>query len=255
MKHIGPGICVSLLGSATAFGSDHNNIDKERPLRFDDAYSIAYRSFEFQSGFRLDTFNRERPVYNFRTEVQYGFAKNKDFSIGLEPFVSNQSGKLIGNVLELSYFEGVSREIGNNPAFGYRIDAGLPVSGGNGTEFRVRGILTKTVSHYDRLHLNVDFYNSTSGLSSERSKRIGFILGYSNPVGYPTSFDQTFLAELGFEQGRLTGSGYNSWVGLGIRRQLSATGVLDLGVQLDLQGAGSEPLSPFRLSVGYSKSF
>ncbi|MFX8696415.1 hypothetical protein ABTM58_20400, partial [Acinetobacter baumannii] len=66
---------IALAGSALA--TDHNNIEKDRPLRFDDAYSIAYRSLEFQNGFRLDTFNRGRPVYNFRSELQYGFAKNK----------------------------------------------------------------------------------------------------------------------------------------------------------------------------------
>jgi hypothetical protein len=243
-------LCVQL-----ASGSDHNNIDKERPLRFDDAYSIAYRSFEFQSGFRLDTFNRNKPVYNFRSELQYGFAKNKDFSIGLEPFISSESGKLIGNILELSYFEGVSREIGSNPAFGYRIDAGIPISGGTGTEFRVRGILTKTLGHYDKIHLNIDHYNSTSTAIGQRSMRMGAILGYSNPIGYPKAFDQTLLAELGIEQGLATGSGYNTWVGLGLRRQVSATAVLDVGLQFDLRRTEPEPRSPLRLTVGYSTSF
>jgi hypothetical protein len=246
---------AGILCFGAALGSDHNNIDKERPLRFDDAYSIAYRSFEFQNGMRLDTFNRSRPVYNFRSELQYGFAKNKDFSIGLEPSISTDGGKLVGNVVELSYFEGISREIGNNPGFGYRIDAGLPVSGGVGTEFRVRGILTKTLSHYDKLHLNLDHYHSTSPLPGVRQMRFGAILGYSKPMGYPKAFDQTLLAELGIEQAVASGSGYNSWMGLGIRRQLSATGVIDLGVQFDISRVSSEPYSPLKLTLGYSFNF
>lgn len=248
-------IMLAFVGSSLATASDHNNVDKERPLRFDDAYSIAYRSYEFQNGLRLDTFNRARPVYNFRSELQYGFGKNRDFSIGIEPFISSDSGKLIGNVAELSYFEGVSREIGNSPAFGYRIDAGLPISGGTGTEFRVRGILTKTLNHYDKLHLNIDHYHSASAAPGERQMRMGGILGYSNPIGYPKSFNQTFLAELGFEEGVAKGSGISSWVGFGLRKQVSATAVLDFGMQVDLQRTGIEMRSPARLTLGYSFSF
>jgi hypothetical protein len=243
------------MGSGLAIASDHNNVDKERPLRFDDAYSIAYRSFEFQNGFRLDTFNQSRPVYNFRSELQYGLAKNKDISIGLEPFVSSDSGKLIGNVVELSYFEGITREIGNSPAYGYRVDAGLPVSGGTGIEFRLRGILTKSLNHYDKVHLNLDYYQSISRPSSDRRQRMGAILGYSNPIGYPKSFSQTFLAEFGIEQSAEPGSGFNSWIGLGIRRQHSTVGVLDFGIHVDIQRAYVDQLSSIRLTLGYSFNF
>ena len=85
--------------------------------------------------------------------------------------------------------------------------------------------------------------------------RFGAILGYSKPMGYPKAFDQTLLAELGIEQAVASGSGYNSWMGLGIRRQLSATGVLDLGVQFDISRVSSEPYSPLKLTLGYSFNF
>jgi hypothetical protein len=240
--------------TAGAFASDHNNVDKERPLRFDDAYSIAYRSFEFQNGFRLDTFNRDRPTYNFRSELQYGIAKNRDISIGLEPFIRSD-GNLLGNVLEFSYFEGVAREIGSNPAFGYRVDVGVPVSGGAGTDFRVRGILTKTVRHLDKLHLNVDHFHSSLKSPGNRQMRMGAILGYSTPLGYPRRFTQTFLAEIGGEQGLSVGSGWNTWVGLGLRKQTSPTSVLDIGFQADLARSAGELVSPFRFTLGYSVSF
>jgi hypothetical protein len=243
-------VCISI-----AIGSDHNNLEKDRPLRFDDAYSTAYRSFEFQAGFGLDTFHRSKPIYNFKFEIQYGFAKNKDISIGLDPYFTSESGKLVGNAVDLSYFEGVSREIGNNPAFGYRIDAGIPISGGDGAEFRVRGILTKTLVHYDKIHLNLDYLQTTSGTSSLRKPRFGAIIGYSNPIGYPTRFDRTLLAEFGIEQGMTIGSGYNSWIGIGLRSQVSPTTVFDFGVLADISKASGELSSPLRISVGYSMNF
>jgi hypothetical protein len=246
------GVCCS----AVTFGqSDHNNLDKERPLRFEDAYSIAFRSFEFQNGFRLDSFSSSRPVYNFRTEIQYGFAKNKDISIGFEPSYSADTRRTLGNIAEISYFEGVAREIGNAPAFGYRIDAGIPVSGGDGVEFRLRGILTKTLGQYDKLHLNLDHIHSTKAAQGERTMTFGAILGYSHPIGYPKHFDQTFLAEIGFEQSRPSGSGNNGWIAVGIRRQLTTTGVLDLGLQSDLFVGAGVSRAPLRLTFGYSFSF
>lgn len=245
---------LALVGSG-AWASDHNNLDKERPLRFEDAYSIAYRSYELQNGLRLDTFRRGKPVYNFRSELQHGFAKNKDISIGFEPSYSTDSGRVTGNVVEFSYFEGVAREIGNNPAIGYRVDVGLPVSGRPGLQFRARGILTKTAAHYDKLHLNVDLNHSTARVAGERSTTVGAVIGYSRPLGYPRRFNQTLLAEIGVEQSRTNRGRLNSWVGVGLRKQLSATAVLDFGVQGDLSKDRGDTKSPARVSVGYSINF
>lgn len=246
---------LGLFASTFALASDHNNLDKERPLRFEDAYSIAYRSFEFQNGIRFDTFRRGKPVYNFRSELQYGFAKNKDISVGFEPSYSSENQKLTGNVLEFSYFEGVAREIGDNPALAYRLDVGVPVSGGKGLELRARGILTKTANHYDKIHVNLDVVHSTQKTAGERQTTLGAVVGYSMPLGYPRKFDQTMLAEFGVEQSRSSGGSVNGWVGIGMRKQLSATGVLDFGLQSDLFKSKGESKSPVRLTVGYSVNF
>jgi hypothetical protein len=184
----------------------------------------------------------------FRSELQYGFAKNKDISISLEPTYFSQSGKLVGNVAEISYFENITREIDNAPAFGYRVEAGLPVSGQSGSEFQLRAILTKSLRHYDKIHFNLDVYHSTKPSSGDPQNRVGAILGYSTPLGYPRSFDQTLLAEWGV----LAGSRVSSWVGVGLRKQVSATAVVDLGFQLDL-AAPANNSSTLRLTLGYSQ--
>jgi hypothetical protein len=207
--------------------SDHNNIDKERPLRFDDAYSIALGAFEFQNGARV---GRGR-FADFRSELQWGFAKNQDLSIGVE----SGTRQSLFQVVELSYFNGFQREIEDQPAFGMRFDlernAQRP-----GIDGRLRLIGTKTLRQYDKLHLNLDL-ESRQGV-----RTLGAILGYSVPLGYPTHFDQTLLAEVG--------AGYGgSWFGIGIRRQLSATGVLDFGIQTPVPRGGAA------VTLGYSFSF
>lgn len=254
MRRISTGLLV-LIASVT-FATDHNNIESGRPLNFDDAYSIAYRSFEFQNGIGLDIFSHQRPVYRLHSEVQYGFAKNKDLSFGFEPSYSADSKKVSANRVEIGYFEGVSREIGNSPAFGYRVDVALPGdSSSRGAQVRLRGAFTKAAHQYDKLHLNVDLNINSAPNPGERSTTIGAILGYSNPVGYPKEFNRTFLAEFGVQQSVLDAGGWNGWLGVGLRRQVSTTGVVDLGVQSDLFVGKGVNRSPARLTFGYSVSF
>ena len=250
---------VAVAGFAFAgmvMATDHNNIEGGRPLRFDDAYSIAYRSLEFQNGFRLDTFNRERPVYNLRSELQFGFAKNRDVSVGLEPSYDTGDGKTRANLAEIGYFEGVRREIGDAPAFGYRVDVGLPLDKTRrGVQTRLRGVLTKTVNQYDKVHLNVDLDYDSAPVGGERSTTLGAIVGYSAPLGYPRHFNTTLLAEFGVEQSKLDAGGVYGWVGVGIRKQVTTTSVFDIGLQSDVFTARGMSRSPVRLSVGYSYNF
>ena len=242
--------------TGAAFATDHNNIEKDRPLRFDDAYSIAYRSLEFQNGFRFDTFNRARPVYNFRSELQYGFAKNKDISLGFEPSYDAADGKTRLSIAELSYFEGLRREIGNQPALGYRVDVGLPVDGTRrGVESRLRGVLTKSLHQYDKIHLNLDVNYSSAPNSGERSTTFGAIVGYSSPIGYPRHFNTTFLSEFAIEQSKLEAGGVNGYVGIGMRKQVSTTAVIDFGLESDVFSAKGASPSPGRLTLGYSFNF
>ena len=250
---------IALAGLALAgicMATDHNNVEGNRPLRFDDAYSIAYRSVEWQNGFRLDTFNRQSPSYNFRSELQFGFAKNKDVSVGFEPTYDTADGKTRLSLAEFGYFEGLRREIGDSPAVGYRVDVGLPIDKSRrGVETRLRGILTKTVNQYDKVHLNIDLNYDSAPTAGDRSTTLGAILGYSAPLGYPRHFNTTLLAEFGVEQSKSDGGGVNGWVGVGIRKQVSTTAVMDFGLQSDVFSGRGAARSPVRLSLGYSVNF
>lgn len=241
--------------AAVATASDHNNLEKGRPLSFDDAYSIAYRSVEFQSGVSFETYRKQSPIYGLKTEVQFGIAKNKDISIGFEPSFMTSSGKAGGNAVELSYFEGLSRETSRAAAMGYRLEMALPVSGGKGLDLHARGIITKTLNHYDKVHLNLDITHATQPTSDEKRTTVGLILGYSSPIGYPKLFDRTFLAEIGIAQSREAGSGWYGWVGVGLRKQVSATGVMDVGISSDFFRAANQERSPFRFTLGFSRSY
>ena len=235
---------------------DHNNVDSGRPLRFDDAYSIAYRERAFETGFTLDTFRRSSPKYGLKTEYKYGFAKNQDIGIGFEPsyLTSNRRGDF-GNV-ELSYFNGLRREIDDQPALAYRLDVGLPTgTGSKGVEVRARGILTKTVGQYDKIHLNLDVLTSTARIMDERQTTAGITVGYTKPLGYPTQFDRTLVAQFSMEQSRDRSRDWVGSVGLGIRQQVGVRSVLDFGIESDVFETKGRAKSSVRFAIGYSVGF
>lgn len=245
-----------LLLSSLAFASDHNNIEAGRPLRFDDAYSIAFRERAFEFGLSLDTFRRRGPTYGNKTEVKYGFAKNQDISVAFEPtYSSSERRGDIGSV-EIGYFNGLRREVDDSPALAYRVDVGLPTGrGATGLDLRFRGIATKALGQYDKVHLNLDLNINTDPGPGERRHTVGAVLGYSKPLGYPRRFDQTLVADFAIQQSKDQGEGYVGSVGFGLRRQVSPRAVFDVGVISDLFSTKGAERRPLRLAIGYSVSF
>ncbi|MDK3158436.1 hypothetical protein QPK87_17935 [Kamptonema cortianum] len=252
---LGLTIALSMLAGAV-LAIDHNNVDSGRPLRFDDAYSIAFRERAFETGFTLDTFRRSSPRYGLKSEFKYGFAKNQDIGIGFEPSYSTASRRGDFGNIELSYFNGLRREIENQPAIAYRVDLGLPTgTGAKGVDIRARGILTKTVGQYDRVHLNVDLVTSTARSSGERQTTAGVTVGYTKPLGYPTQFDRTLVAQFSFEQSRDRSRDWVGNVGLGIRQQVGVRSVLDFGIESDVFETKGRAKPSLRFAIGYSVGF
>jgi hypothetical protein len=251
---------VALLALTTpALATDHDNIDAGRPLRFDDAESIAYRELAFEFGLGLNS-PRRRPVgLDGQVELLYGFARDSHLEFGFAPRLggharSNETGFEFGD-LDLGLFHQFRREIRNAPALAAKVEASIPTESGESTRLRLRGIATKTVRQYDRLHLNLDAELVPNARAGERSTVLGAVLGYSRPLGYPTEFNTTGVAELALRQGERNGEGTTVSAGVGFRRQISPRSVVDFGVQSDLSAPRGAASTPLRLVAGYSTSF
>jgi hypothetical protein len=248
---------VTIVNPASAV--DHNNLDAGRPLSFDDAESIAYReqSIEFGAGLNLPS-NRSVGG-SFDIEYLYGFALNSHLVIGLDPSVGGKADTDdtdfdVGN-LSVGVFHNFNREYDNVPAFAIRGDLGFPTGrDSRGVDVRLRGIASKTVGQYDRLHLNLDLNLKTDVDNEERSVIPGLILGYSRPIGYPKRFDKTFLAEMGVRASQDREGGAILLTGVGLRQQVGLQSVVDIGLEGDIAtGAGER--SELRFKVGYSFGF
>jgi hypothetical protein len=160
----------------------------------------------------------------------------------------------VGN-LSVGFFYNFNREYDNVPAFAIRTDLGLPTgNNARGLDFRLRGIASKTVGQFHRLHLNLDLNIKTDPDNGDRSFLPAAILGYSRPIGYPKRFDQTFLAELGVITSDNSNGGVLIRTGMGIRQQIHRQGVIDWGIEGDIATNGHDQ-SQLKLKIGYSFRF
>lgn len=238
---------------AFALASDHNNVDAGRPLSFDDARSLGFRERVYELGLGGSFARGSQTEYVTSAELRTGYAMNRDIGIGLHATHRPGLSDWRAGRVEIKYFESLSRETLSRPATAWTVSVGLPSSDEDGVEARLRGIMSRAAGQYDKLHLNVDLTVLSEPEPGERSQRLGAILGYSRPLGYPTMFDTTLVAEVGAEQEAQSGGGIRSWLGVGFRRQVTKDGVLDGGVQADVLSDRSR--KSFRISIGYSASF
>jgi len=248
---------AALLVAAPAHAVDHNNIDSNRPLRFDDAETIAFRELALETGLGLG-WPRRRPLgLALDAEAIYGFAMNSHLTFGFDPSIGGRAGSRgtgfdFGDVA-VGVQHNFNREYNNTPAFSIRSDLYVPTGrDSQGVGFRVRGIMSKTVQQYNRLHLNLDLNANPGAGRGEREFNPGVILGYSRPIGYPRKFNQTGLAQLGIQAGPKSGAGPIVTVGIGFRKQVTVRSVFDIGIESDVAGFNGTPRDNIRFVIGYS---
>ncbi|AFZ34259.1 hypothetical protein Sta7437_0664 [Stanieria cyanosphaera PCC 7437] len=250
-------VAFTLIYSDRAMASDHNNLDANRPLNFDDAESIGFREQALDLGAALIIPEGKSVGGEFEIEYLYGFAPNTHFNIGIDPSIESDNDETEFNIGDLSIgvLHNFNREYNNTPAFALRGDVAFPTGNDSeGVDFRLRGIASKTVGQSNRLHLNLDANFATATEDEERSFVPGVILGYSRPIGYPKTFTRTFLAEVGVKASEEENDGAVVSLGVGMRQQIGYQSVLDLGIQGDIAGESGDS-NELRLVAGYSFAF
>ena len=249
----------TLLGTGGARANDHNNLDSDRPLSFEDAESIAYGEQSLEFGAYLLAPINEEMGGQLKVEYLYGFAPNSHLVVGIAPQVGNRDNQQnsvfdVGN-FSVGAFHNFNREYDDIPAFAIRADVEIPTGrDSQGVDLRVRTIASKTVGQYERLHLNLDLNLKTETTSGDRSFLPALIVGYSQPLGYPRRFDQTLLAEVGVLTSEQTSGGAEILLGVGLRQQVSVQGIFDIGLEGKI-ATGTGGTDEIRLTFGYSLGF
>ena len=255
-------LLVALVSSyqSMIFAVDHNNIDAGRPLGFDDADAVAYRERAVEAGLSGNFPSDSKAGLGLGMEFLYGFALNTHLSVDVDPSIGGRAGSDetrfdVGNV-GVGLLHNFNREVENIPAFAVRGDVFFPTGrDSDGTDVRLRGIMSKHLFQYDRVHLNLDgtFVSEVDG--NERTFLSAMTLGYSKPLGYPRVFTRTGLAEISVRQAKVSDAGPSVRLGLGVRQQVTVRSVVDVGVQSDVIASRSASHDDFRIVAGYSVSF
>lgn len=249
-------ITLAFFSSVAAYAIDHNNIDEGRPLRFEDASSVAWHERAIEVGFGAGFPRRSSAQLNSKLEFLYGAFLNTHFGVALEPSFDSHADEFDASNVELSFFHALRREIGHGPAVAYRVGIGLPTArDAKGVAGHLRAILTKALRQYDKIHLNLDAQVNSDAMKGGRDAVFGGVLGYTIPIGYPRSFTQTMLAEFAVEQSEIRGQGWTGTVGLGLRKQVGVRSVIDAGVESDVFITDGAPRIPLRIAAGMSWGF
>ena len=251
-------LLLSLFQSVTAV--DHNNVDAGRPLSFDDAEAIAFRERALEVGWGGISPHGAPAGVIFSPEFLYGFALNSHLALDLDAVAGGRAGMLDRNFqisdIKLSYFHNFNREFGNIPAFSLKSEIAFPTeTGAKGVKIHLRGIASKVLIQYDRIHLNFDGVFVSAPRNGERRLRPGIILGYTKPIGYPRSFTRTGVAEVSLQTSEQKGTGPVLSLGIGLRQQVTVRSVFDIGIKSDVLALDEAPHEDVRVIAGYSISF
>jgi hypothetical protein len=151
-----------LIAAPAAAQKDYYNLDKNRPVRIEDAYATERYALEVKiAPLRLE---RERGgVYHwgFDPEISYGILPRTSIEVGF-PFAivdGGEAGRTSGlSGIELSAFHNLNIETRGLPALGLRADVTLPVGSLSGASIHpaLTGIATRSYS-WARFHANAQY--------------------------------------------------------------------------------------------------
>jgi len=156
-------LALLLLAAPAAAQKDYYNLDKNRPVRIEDAYATERYALEVKvAPLRLE---RERGgVYHwgFDPEIAYGILPRTSVEVGF-PFAIVDGGEEHGRSsglsgIELSLFHNLNIETRTLPAMGLRGDLVFPVGNLSGDRIypSLTGLATRSFS-WARFHANAQY--------------------------------------------------------------------------------------------------
>lgn len=248
-------VAVVAMASGEVYAIDHTNLDEGRPLRLEDAYTIADGEIAIESGggFTLQRRGSNRGV--FPAEILYGAYPNLHVGVGttLSTDPRDVEDRPKSGDLQLSALYNFNQETISLPAFALKVGLDTPTGvGAKGYGVELKGIITKSIERLS-LHLNAGYEFLVATGPGERDGRYKFALGASYPIGAPQFTRATLVGDVFAEQS--TRRGESTFVGaeVGLRYQLTPRIVWDVGIGTEF--AGPAHRSDLFLTTGFSFGF
>jgi hypothetical protein len=248
-------LALLCLIATPAWAIDHNNLDEGRPLRFEDAYPIAYGELSAETGAQFVLNRRKTDRFAFPLEVLYGAYWNLHVGVGstlsTQPRTIDEPEKS-GDLRTFALYN-FNQETLRLPALAVKLNLDLPTGvRSHGVETKLTGIVTRSFGSA-RAHLNVGYEFVGSADDRGRNGRYNVVLGTQYPLGYPRHFDTTLLADVFTQQAVRSGETNPSGIEVGIRRQIVPLVVIDAGIGTEFTGPAER--TPFFATAGISVGF
>ncbi|MCA9466616.1 MAG: hypothetical protein KC643_14410 [Nitrospira sp.] len=238
-----------------AWALDHDNLDPNRPIQMEDAYAIPQGEIGLEGGIRVNDRHKGKTQVVTQPQIIYGAFRNTQIEIQsdllTEPRTvrgSNKSGDL-----HLGVLYNFNTETLLLPAFAIRLEADFPTGvRSQGFDTQMTGILTRSIGRL-RFHLNAGYTRLGKAQTGEREGTYRLVAAVSYPLGYPSRFRETLLADIFTRQSDLVGQANHTGIEIGIRHQLSSRLVLDAGLASELTGPSDRSMfsGTLGLSVGF----
>ncbi len=255
IKIIAASVLLLLGATQSAVAIDHGNLDENRPLRLEDAYPITSGeiAIEAGAGFTLERRGPNRGV--FPVELLYGAYPNLQLGLGTvlstDPREIDERPK--SGDLVLSALYNFNQETISLPAFALKLSLDAPTGvDARGYGIELKGIITKSFERVS-LHFNGGYEFLPGSGRDDRDGRYKLVLGASYPVGAPRFTRATLIGDVFTEQSERRHERNIVGTEVGLRCQLTARLVWDVGVGTEF--AGPARRSDFFMKTGFSFGF
>ncbi len=234
---------------------DHDNLDPNRPIAIEDAYVIPKGEIGVEGGVTFNDRKEGKGRFGFQPQIIYGAFENMQLEImtGLVTEPSTVSGDDKAGDLSVGVLYNLNTETIDIPAFAVRAEVGVPTGvNSKGVDTELTGVMTRSFGRW-RTHVNVGYTFLGSPQAQERSGTYRVAAAVSYPLGYPSSFRDTVIANLFTRQSDLIGQRNPTGVGIGLRHQVSSRVVFDAGLGTELLGPSDRSVffSTMGLSIGF----
>lgn len=231
--------------------TDFYNLDKNRPLRVEDAFATKRWAFELQASPLTLSQQRGSDALRYAPslELKYGLLPGVDVSAGTHLAVERLGGETSTDLgtIELSSRANLWVESETLPALGARVTGHLPTDSDDSGWAEMRLMATRGLTGPVRLHANAAW---VGGDGRREDWWAGLALDYVLPFHHTLVLVETWVAEPRAADGESPSRAVHSTAGL--RYQLTPTLALDGGVG---RGWSGEARRAWSLTLGLTHEF
>jgi hypothetical protein len=254
---------MALCAAGVSFGTaaaqkDYYNLDKNRPVRIEDAYATERYALEVKvAPLRLERERGGLYHWGFDPEIAYGILPRTSIEVGFPlSFVDGgEEGRSSGLTgIEFSAFHNLNVETRTLPALGIRGDVVLPVGNlaGDRTFASLTGLATRTYP-WARFHINgqYTFGSAPDGDAAEPHGVSRWLAGLAVDRVFPLD-GYLLIADVYAQQPLHAGDPVEWNAGAGIRYQVNPFLAVDAGVGRRITG---DPTWYFTFGSAYHLGF